>query len=65
MQAPIFATCQEIYDYGFQTEGVFLLDVSGSQSLHLAQDVYCKDGRTYILTRGQYGNRKVLVLICF
>ena len=51
--------CLELYIAGAKKEGIFEIDPTGSRSNENSFQVYCKQGWTYILQRGQFGNSQV------
>ena len=53
---PPLANCLELQLAGYAGEGVYWIDPSGQERWDWARQVKCKEGWTYILTRGQYGN---------
>ncbi len=48
--------CAEVWRYGLEAPGVYAIDPSGDYDVDKVKLVYCKNGWTYILQRGQHGN---------
>ena len=52
--------CAETFQNGRKEPGVYLIDPSGQKKSSFGIRVYCENGWTYILKRGQHGNEKVM-----
>ena len=52
--------CASVYQSGLKQPGAYSIDPSGQGKITLAVAVYCENGWTHILRRGQEGNAKVL-----
>ena len=58
---PVSRDCAETYNTGRSLPGLYLIDPSGQGKSSLGVEVYCEDGWTYILKRGQHNNAKVVI----
>lgn len=56
---PPATDCSELGQLGIKSDGVFYIDPSGQRKTERGIRVYCENGWTYILKRGQYKNGKV------
>ena len=55
-EVPALADCQEIFDAGWEGAGAYLIDPTGARNEANAAEVWCEDGDTFILRRGQFNN---------
>eukprot|EP00095_Tigriopus_kingsejongensis_P010500 snap_masked-scaffold436_size171858-processed-gene-0.19 protein:Tk10500 transcript:snap_masked-scaffold436_size171858-processed-gene-0.19-mRNA-1 annotation:"achain tachylectin 5a from tachypleus tridentatus (japanese horseshoe crab)" len=53
---PPLSDCLELQKAGQLTPGEYHIDPSGQRDMSQAFPVYCEDGWTYVLRRGQHGN---------